>query len=223
VFFRLYPREHLDQVLATFGLILFFNELVIMLWGPSALSMDVPAGLRHTVQLFGFAYPAYRFAIIGVGLAVGVGLYVLIHRTAVGIRIRAAASNSAMASALGINVKRLNTQVVCLGAGLAALAGLMAGPITAVQSGMGEPILIMALVVIVTGGVGSVRGAFYGALVVGVIDTLGRSLLPLMLRGVLEQPLAHVVGPAIASIMIYLVMAMVLVVRPGGLFPVRHG
>jgi branched-chain amino acid transport system permease protein len=219
----LYTRDHLDQVLATFGLILFFNEVVRFIWGPASVYMNVPKALSGTVDLFGLAYPSYRFAIIVVGLLVGVALYAIIHRTRVGMLIRAGASNPDMVSALGVNIKGLNLTVFALGAGLAGLAGLMAGPIVSVQAGMGEPILILTLVVIVTGGIGSIRGAFYGALIVGVVDTMGRALLPTLLREFLERSVAQAVGPAIASMLIYLLMAAVLAWRPQGLFPVKHG
>jgi branched-chain amino acid transport system permease protein len=219
----LYRRDHLDQVLATFGLILFFNEVVRFIWGPASVYINTPAWLSGTVNLFGMDYPAYRFAIIAVGLAVGAGLYVVIHKTRVGMLIRAGASNADMVSALGVNIRGLNLTVFALGAGLAGLAGLMAGPIVSVQAGMGEPILILTLVVIVTGGIGSIRGAFYGALIVGVVDTIGRAFLPTLLREFLERSVAQAVGPAIASLLIYLLMAVVLAVKPQGLFPVKHG
>ena len=219
----LYTRDHLDQVLATFGLILVFNEVVRAIWGPASVYMNVPQALSGTVELFGLPYPAYRFAIIGVGLLVGAGLYAVIHRTRVGMLIRAGASNPEMVAALGVNIKGLNRLVFALGAGLAGLAGLMAGPIVSVQSGMGEPILILTLVVIVTGGIGSIRGAFYGALIVGIVDTVGRAFLPSLLRAFLERSIAQAAGPAIASMLIYLLMAAVLALRPQGLFPVRHG
>ena len=219
----LYTRDHLDQVLATFGLILFFNEVVRFIWGPASVYMNVPKALSGTVDLFGLGYPSYRFAIIVVGLLVGLALYLVIHRTRVGMLIRAGASNPDMVSALGVNIRGLNLTVFALGAGLAGLAGLMAGPIVSVQAGMGEPILILTLVVIVTGGIGSIRGAFYGALIVGIVDTLGRALLPTLLREFLERSVAQAVGPAIASMLIYLLMAAVLAWRPQGLFPVKHG
>jgi branched-chain amino acid transport system permease protein len=219
----LYRRDHLDQVLATFGLILFFNELVRAIWGPASVYMNVPEALSGTITLFGLPYPSYRFAIIAVGLGVGLGLYLLIHRTRVGMLIRAGASNAEMVSALGVNIKGLNSAVFAIGAGLAGLAGLMAGPIVSVQSGMGEPILILTLVVIVTGGIGSIRGAFYGALIVGIVDTVGRIFLPLVLREFLERSVAQAAGPAIASMLIYLLMAAVLALKPEGLFPVKHG
>ena len=186
----LYQRDHLDQVLATFGLILFFNEVVRYIWGPASVYMNVPQWLSGTVNLFGLPYPAYRFAIIAVGLAVGLGLYALINRTRVGMLIRAGASNPDMVSALGVNIRGLNTLVFGLGSGLAGLAGLMAGPIVSVQSGMGEPVLILTLVVIVTGGIGSIRGAFYGALIVGIVDTIGRAFLPTLLRELFDRPCA---------------------------------
>ncbi len=220
---NLYQRDHLDQVLATFGLILFFNEVVRFVWGASSVYMNVPSWLSGTVNLFGLPYPSYRFAIIAVGLAVGLGLYALINRTRVGMLIRAGASNPDMVSALGVDIKGLNTLVFGLGAALAGLAGLMAGPIVSVQAGMGEPILILTLVVIVTGGIGSIRGAFYGALIVGIVDTIGRAFLPTLLRELFDRSVAQAVGPAIASMLIYLLMAAVLALKPQGLFPVKHG
>jgi branched-chain amino acid transport system permease protein len=220
---RLYSRDHLDQVLTTFGLILIFNEVVRFVWGSVPVYMNVPAELAGTVNLFGLAYSAYRLAIIAVGLAVGAGLYLLIHRTRIGMLIRAGAANGAMVAALGVNIGLLNTLVFGLGAALAGLAGLMAGPIFAVQPGMGEPILILTLVVIITGGIGSIRGAFYGALLVGVVDTVGRAFLPGLLREFFERAIAQAAGPAVASILIYLLMAAVLALRPQGLFPVKRG
>jgi branched-chain amino acid transport system permease protein len=220
---RLYLRDHLDQVLATFGLILFFNELVRIIWGPASVYMNAPEALSGTLSLLGFGYPAYRFAIIAAGLAVGAGLYWLIHRTRVGMLIRAGATKPEMVSALGVNVGMLNMMVFGLGAALAGFAGWMAGPILSVQPGMGEPILILTLVVIVTGGIGSIRGAFYGAMIVGVVDTIGRAFLPALLREFIERTLAQAAGPAIASMLIYVLMAVVLAIRPQGLFPVRHG
>ena len=220
---RLYDRDHLDQVLATFGLILFFNELARMIWGASPYYMEVPDWLSGTIDLFGITYPAYRFLIIVVGLAVAGGCYLLIHKTRLGMLIRAGATHRQMVGALGVNIVLLNSLLFGLGAILAGLAGLMAGPILSVQPGMGEPILILTMVVIVIGDIGSVRGAFLAALIVGVVDTLGRTLLPALLRSLLDRSTADTAGPALASMLIYLVMAVVLAVRPQGLFPVKHG
>jgi branched-chain amino acid transport system permease protein len=220
---RLYARDHLDQVLATFGMILVFNEIVRYVWGPSSIYMNAPEALSGQVQLFGLNYPSYRFAIIAVGLLVAAGLYLVINKTRLGMLIRAGASNAEMVSALGVDIKFLNSMVFALGAALAGLSGLMAGPILSVQPGMGEPVLILTLVVIVTGGIGSVRGAFYGALIVGLVDTVGRAFLPILLQSMIERSIAQAAGPAIASMLIYLLMAVVLAVKPQGLFPVRHG
>ena len=180
---KLYARSHLDQVLATFGLILLLNEVVRMVWGQSPRYMSLPPALSGTVDLFGVPYPAYRFLIIAVGLLVALTLYLVIHKTRAGMLIRAGASDPAMLSAMGVNIRLVNALVFGGGAALAGLAGFMAAPILSVQPGMGESVLILTLVVIVTGGVGSIRGAFYGALIVGTVDTLGRSLLPTLLRG----------------------------------------
>jgi branched-chain amino acid transport system permease protein len=218
---KLYQRDHLDQVLATFGLILFFNELVRIIWGTGSVFTQVPDQLSSTVEILGFNYPAYRFAIIGVGLAVAAGLWWLIQKTRVGMLIRAGASNAPMVSALGVNIKLLNTLVFALGAGLAGLAGAMAGPILSVQPGMGEPILILTLVVIIIGGLGSIRGALFGAVIVGVVDTLGRAFMPLVMRSMFDRNVADAAGPALASMLIYLLMAVVLAVRPQGLFPAQ--
>ncbi len=220
---RLYARDHLDQVLATFGLILMINEGVRIVWGQSPLFIALPDFLQGTIDLFGLPYPAYRFAIIAVGLIVALGLWLAINRTRLGMLIRAGASDAMMVSALGVNIGRINAAVFGIGAGLAGLAGLMAAPILSVQPGMGEPILILTLVVIVTGGIGSIRGALYGALIVGIADTMGRALMPGLLREVFERSLAQAAGPAFASMLIYILMAVVLALRPQGLFPVRHG
>ncbi len=218
----LYERDHLDQVLATFGLILFFNELVAILWGRSALYAGLPAWLGgHVPLLPGVRYPVYRALIIVVGLAVAVLLWALVTRTRVGMLIRAGASNRTMVAALGVNIRLLYTLVFGLGAALAGLAGLMAGPIYAVQPGMGEQILIQVFVVIVIGGIGSIRGALVGAIIVGMVDTLGRAFLKPTLATFLSPSAADSAGPALASMLIYLLMAAVLFFRPQGLFPVR--
>jgi branched-chain amino acid transport system permease protein len=218
----LYERDHLDQVLATFGLILFFNELISIIWGRAAIYTSVPAILSgHFRILPGVSYPTYRAGIIVVGLLVSVLLWGLVTRTRLGMRIRAGASNRTMVSALGVNVRLLYTLVFGLGAALAGLAGAMAGPIYAVQPGMGEAILIQVFVVIVIGGIGSIRGAMVGAIVVGMADTLGRAFLKPMLATVISPPAADKAGPALASMLIYLLMAAVLFFRPEGLFPAR--
>lgn len=216
--FRLYGRDHLNHVLATFGMILFFNELVIMVWGKQPVFVSEPAFLAGSVKIFGFSYPSYRFAIIFVGLLVALGCYLLIHKTRLGMLIRAGANNVNMVNALGINIKLLNALLFALGAALAGLAGAVAGPILSVQSGMGEPVLVTTLIVIVIGGIGSVKGAFYAALIVGVIDTMGRVFLPLLLREVAGRQLADAAGPALASLSIYVLMATILAIRPQGLF-----
>lgn len=216
---KLYQRDHLDHVLATFGLVMFFNEVVRMIWGPQAVFVSLPEYLSGTIEIFGFSYPTYRFLIIAVGLLVAIGSQWLIHKTRVGMLIRAGSVNPSMVGALGVNIQFLNAMLFALGAALAALAGAMAGPILSVQSGMGEPVLITTLVVIVIGGIGSVHGALYAALIVGVADTLGRSYLPMFLRQVADRDIANAAGPALASMLIYLLMAIILVVRPQGLFP----
>jgi branched-chain amino acid transport system permease protein len=217
----LYGRDHLDHVLGTFGLVLFFNELVRMVWGPAGLRVPLPDWLNTSVPLLpGLYYPTYRIAIIITALAVALLLYVLVMRTRLGMLIRAGASNREMAGALGVNIKLLYTLVFGLGAALAGLAGLMQAPILTVQIGMGENILILAFVVIIIGGIGSIRGAFIAAILVGLIDTIGRAFLPDILRMMMSSRGAATVAPALSSMMIYLVMAIVLVVRPQGLFPV---
>jgi branched-chain amino acid transport system permease protein len=220
---RLYGRDHLDHVLATFGMVLFFNEITRMIWGPQPLFLPVPAMLESTVDLFGITYPAYRFAIIVVGLAVAVGAHLLMHKTRLGMLIRAGSVDPTIVGALGVNIKLLNALLFGIGAALAGLAGVMAGPILSIQSGMGEPVLITALVVIVIGGIGSVSGAFYASLIVGIADTLGRAFLPLLLREVMSRDVANAAGPALASMLVYILMAVVLAVRPQGLFPARRG
>ena len=220
----LYRRDHMDQVLATFGMILFFNEIVRIVWGKTSRYMALPAALEGQVEILrGVGYPTYRLAIIAVGIAVAVFLYVLISHTRVGMLIRAGASNRVMVGALGVNIALLYTLVFGLGAALAGLAGLMAGPTLAIESGMGDPILILTFVVIVIGGIGSVRGAFVAALVVGLADTMGRALLPSLLRTMVGPQAANQAGPALASMLIYVLMAAVLAFRPEGLFPARTG
>lgn len=220
---RLYDRDHLDQVLATFGLILFFNELVKILWGAQPFYLNTPDWLSGSVEIIpGVPYPAYRLALIVTGLAVALFLYLLIQRSRLGMLIRAGASNRELVGALGVNIKLLYTLVFGLGALLAALAGVMAGPIYAVQIGMGENILILTFVVVVVGGIGSIRGAFAGALLIGLVDTLGRAYLPDVLRLALPPATADSLGASLASMSIYILMAVILALRPRGLFP-AHG
>jgi branched-chain amino acid transport system permease protein len=219
---RLYTRDHLDQVLATFGLILFFNELVRALWGPAGKSIAVPAFLSHTVEIMpGVPYPAYRFALIVVGAAVAILLAWLVARTRMGMLIRAGASNRRMIAALGVNVELLFSLVFGLGAVFAGLAGMMAAPIGSVKIGMGDDILILAFVIIVIGGIGSIKGAFMAAMMVGQIDIFGRSYLPDLLKTFLSPATASSAAPAISQMLVYILMAGVLVWRPTGLFGQR--
>jgi branched-chain amino acid transport system permease protein len=218
---RLYQRDHLDHVLATFGLVMFFNEMARIVWGLQPLYVQVPDIFSGAVNIFGFNYPAYRFVILVAGLAVAVGSHFLIYKTRIGMLIRAGAQNPQLVAALGVNIKLLNAALFGVGAMLAGLAGAIAGPILSVQSGMGDAVLITALVVIVIGGIGSIKGALYASLIVGLVDTLGRVYAPLLLRQVAERPIADAAGPALASMSIYLLMALVLALRPQGLFPAR--
>jgi len=220
---HLYMRDHLDQVLATFGLILFFNELARWIWGASPVFMSVPPALSGTVSILGVSYPTYRFFIILVGLLCAVGCWLLISRTRVGMLIRAGSVNPIMVSALGVNIGLLNALIFSLGGALAGVAGLMSGPILSVQPGMGEPVLILVMIVIVIGGIGSIQGAFYAALIVGLIDTAGRAFLPMLLREFIDRSIAQAAGPAIASMLTCIFMATVLALRPRGLFPVKNG
>ena len=216
---RLYARDHLDQVLATFALILILSEGTRWLFGSFPLFLDVPAALKGPVTLpGGFEYPRYRLAIIAIGLALAAAIFWFIQRTRVGIRIRAGQADREMIGALGVNISRLYTLVFALGAALAGFAGALIGALQSVQVGMGEPVMILAFVVIVIGGVGSIRGAFVASVLVGLTDTIGRYLLPLAFGAVLEPSSANLVGTALASMAIYVLMAAVLVVRPTGLF-----
>jgi branched-chain amino acid transport system permease protein len=217
---RLYDRDHLDQVLATFALVLMFSEGVRFVFGSFPLYLDPPAFLSGPVMLpGGLPYPAYRLAIIVAGLVVAAGLGLLITKTRLGMQIRAGEADREMIAALGVDIRFLYTVVFALGAALAGFAGALVGAIQSVQIGMGEPVLILAFVVIVIGGIGSIRGALVAALIVGVVDTLGRFLLPTLLSGIMEASAARGVGSALASMLIYLLMAVVLVFKPKGLFP----
>jgi branched-chain amino acid transport system permease protein len=218
---RLYARDHLDQVLATFALILIFSEGARWIFGSFPLYLDVPAALSGAVRLpGGVDYPLYRLMIILVGLAIAAGLFLLISRTRLGVRIRAGESDREMIAALGVDIDRLYTVVFALGAALAGLAGALIGAIQSVQVGMGEPVLILAFVVIVIGGIGSIKGALIGAILVGVTDTLGRFLLPVAFTAFMSPSDANAVGAALASMLIYALMALVLVFRPRGLYGV---
>ena len=217
---RLYGRDHLDHVLATFGLILFFNELVRLVWGPEGRNLTLPPWLNSSVEILpGVTYSMYRLSIIVVALLVALALYVVIMRTRLGMLVRAGASNREMTGALGVNINLLYTIVFGVGAALAGLAGLMQAAILTAQIGMGENILILAFVVIIIGGIGSIRGAFVASVLVGLIDTMGRAFLPDLLKAMLSPVAAATVAPALSSMLIYVIMAVVLMVRPEGLFP----
>ncbi len=216
---KLYARDHLDQVLATFALILIFSEGTRWLFGSFPLYLDTPNWLSGPVMLpGGILYPSYRLAIIAIGLLVAVGLFQLIAKTRLGIRIRAGESDREMIAALGVDISKLYTIVFALGAALAGLAGALVGAIQSVQVGMGEPVLILAFVVIVIGGIGSIKGALVGALLVGLTDTLGRFLLPILFGAFMDPSSATSIGSSLASMSIYILMAGVLIFRPQGLF-----
>ena len=222
VFRHLLGRDHLDQVLATFGVILTLNEAARMIWGPSPLSLPIPEALSGSIVLMpGLLYPVYRIGIIAAGLAVALLLWLLIARTRVGMLVRAGATHAPIVAALGINIDRLFAMVFGFGAMLAGFAGMMAAPILAVEPSMGDNLLILAFVVIVIGGIGSVRGAFLAALIIGFVDTMGRSFATDLMKLFLSPSAANDVGPALASMLIYILMAVVLFFRPAGLFPAR--
>jgi branched-chain amino acid transport system permease protein len=216
----LYGRDHLDHVLGTFGLLIFFNELVRLIWGPAGQTISLPPEMLAAVQVLpGVYYPLYRLVIILATLAVAALLYVIVMRTRIGMLIRAGASNREMAGALGVNIKLLYTLVFGLGAALAGFAGMMQAPLAFVQIGMGENILILAFVVIIIGGIGSIRGAFVASVIVGLIDTMGRVFLPDLVRHFVSYSAGSSAGPALSSMLIYTLMAAVLIFRPEGLFP----
>jgi len=222
IFRHLYDRDHLSQVLATFGVILFLNQLAKVVFGPASLSVPPPAFLDFSFTLVdGLLYPAYRIAVIVAGLLVAFVLWLVITRTRIGMLIRAGATNPDMVSALGVNVRLLFMVVFGFGAMLAGFAGVMAAPIFSVEPGMGDNLLIVAFVVIIIGGAGSIRGAFVAALLVGLVDTLGRTLVTDGLRLIMDASAANQIGPAIASMLIYVLMALVLFWRPEGLFAAR--
>jgi len=218
-----YGRDHLDQVIATFAIILVVNQGVKLIWGGTPLAMPIPEALSGSVRLMeGLLYPLWRLAIIACGLLLALGLYWLVGHTRTGMRVRAGAANAEMVSALGVNIRRLFSIVFGFGSMLAGFAGIMVAPIFSVEPGMGDTVLVLALVVIVIGGIGSIRGAFLGALLVGLVDALGRSFLVDLLRLAIGPSPARTIGPAIGSMLIYLVMALVLTFRPSGLFPARR-
>jgi branched-chain amino acid transport system permease protein len=224
VFRHLYDRDHLSQVLATFGVILFLNEAVKVVWGNAPLQVPTPDLLQGGITLMpGLQYPIYRLAILFAGLATAALLWLLVERTRIGALVRAGASNRPMLAALGVDTGRLFMLVFGFGAMLAGFAGVMAGPILSVEPGMGDTVLILAFVVIVIGGIGSVRGAFLAALLVGLIETLGRSLMPDLLRLFMAASPARQTGAALGSMLVYVAMALILAVRPRGLFPARAG
>ncbi|ANQ84290.1 branched-chain amino acid ABC transporter permease [Azoarcus olearius] len=219
---RLYRRNHLNQVVATFGVILLADDLVKWLWGAAPIMAPTPAALSGPVQLMAeLPYPSYRLLILAAGVAAALLLYVVVNHTRLGMLVRAGASDRPMAELMGVRVQSVFTVVFVLGAALAGVAGALMGPLTAVQIGMGEAILIPALVVIVIGGIGSVRGAFVAALLVGLVDTAGRAFVPPALRAVMPPALAADVGPALAGIAMYVLMAAILCFKPRGLFPAR--
>ena len=224
VFRHFYERDHLSQVLATFGVILFLNQAVKAVWGTAPLQVPIPALLDGGFEIMpGLQYPTYRVAILGAGLATAGLLWFLVERTKVGMLVRAGATNAPMVAALGVDIRRLFTIVFGFGAMLAGFAGVMAGPIFSVEPGMGDNVLILAFVVIVIGGIGSIRGAFIAALLVGVIDTVGKSSMPDLMRLFLDPSQARQGGAALASMLTYIAMAAILAFRPAGLFPVRSG
>lgn len=214
---QLYRYDHLYQVLATFGLMMFFNELAIVIWGNQPYFVEIPEVIRGSVALFGADYPVYRLLIIAVGVAVALGAWFLVQRTRFGMLIRAGSTSSSMVGILGVNIDLLKKALFMLGAALSGLAGTLAGPILSVQSGMGDPVLILALVVIVVGGIGSIRGALLAAVIIATIDTLGRAYLPYLLELVMPPAAAGSTGTALASMLIYILMAGVLAFRPHGI------
>jgi branched-chain amino acid transport system permease protein len=205
-------------VLATFGIILLVNEGITILFGRQPLYLPIPGVLDGAVHIIpGVPYPAYRLMIIAAGLLVAIALSLFINRTRLGMLVRAGSTHREMVRALGVNVRLLYTLVFGFGALLAGLGGLLAAPLVAVQVGMGEQILILTFVVVVIGGVGSIRGAFAGAMIVGLADTLLRSFLPTLLHRVMTASEADALGAGLSSMGIYLVMALVLLIRPQGL------
>jgi branched-subunit amino acid ABC-type transport system permease component len=218
----LYDRNHLDQVLSTFGLVLFFNEFVRFVWGAPAVFIDYPTALAGTVEIVpGAPYPIYRLVILGIGIVVALLLYFVIAHTRIGMVVRAGASNRVMTASMGVNIGLLSTLVFAAGAALAGLAGVISAPLLSVQSGLGDPVLILTLVVIVIGGIGSIRGAIGASIIVGLVDSVGRIYLPHLFALVVPPVMANAMGPALASMLIYLLMAAILALKPQGLWPAR--
>ena len=216
---RLYRRDHLDQVLATFALILLLSEGVRWLFGAFPLYLNIPSSLDGSIVLpFNIIYSKYRMFIILTGIIIAIGLYLLISKTRLGIRIRAGQNDRQMISALGVDISKLYTIVFAIGAALAGFAGAMIGAIQSVEVGMGEPVLILAFVVIIIGGIGSIKGAFISSILVGVTDTLGRIFLPNFLKFFMDPANATSMGSSIGSMLIYILMASILLIKPSGLF-----
>ena len=221
---KLYKKDHLDQVLATFALILIFSEGIRWIFGAYPLYLNIPSELNASVSLpLEIIYSKYRLLIIAIGILIAFFLYILTSKTLLGIRIKAGQNDREMISVLGVNIKTLYTIVFALGAALAGLSGALIGAIQSVEVGMGEPVLILAFVVIIIGGIGSIKGAFVGALLVGVTDTLGRFLLPELFKLFFDNADANLIGSSIASMSIYILMAIVLIFKPSGLFGERSG
>lgn len=219
---RLYKRDHLDQVLATFSLILIFSEGTSWIFGSSPLYLSVPKWLSGSVPLWNDgSYPLYRLMIIAIGLIIAYGLYLLITKTRLGMRIRAGESDREMIAALGVDIRTIYTVVFALGAALAGLAGALVGALRSVEVGMGEPVLILALVVIVIGGIGSVKGALIASLIVGLVDTMGRVFLPSILALFIDNSDVATISAALSSVLVYILMALILAIRPQGLIPVN--
>jgi len=216
---HLYLKDHLDHVLVTFGLILIFDTLVHLLWGPSGMAIPLPDILNGQVSLGSLELPTYRLVIIVAGLLVAAMLYILVTSTRLGMLIRAGASNRRMVEALGVNINRLFLIVFALGTAMAGLAGMLIAPITEASIGMGNDIIIIALVVVIVGGIGSVKGAFYAALIIGMIDTMSRSYLDQLLQLMMPNTYAETAAPALSAMLVYILMATVLAFRPQGLFP----
>lgn len=216
---KLYQSDHLDHVLVTFGLILIFDTLVHLIWGASGMAIPLPDMLNGQVSLGDIELPTYRLLIIVSGLVVAAGLYFLVSKTRLGMLIRAGASNRTMVEALGVNINRLFLIVFALGAAMAGLAGMLIAPITEASIGMGNDIIIIAFVVVIIGGIGSIKGAFYAALIMGLIDTLSRSYLDILLKLVMPTNYAETAAPALSAMLVYILMAAVLAFRPQGLFP----